>query len=162
MRVEVSLDGGQTWLETELLDDPDDVSDSDSDERKHPRVLPDGSLASSTASALHSSPSTEKEKEVGESLHETYAWSRWRVRLPAERVLEAVAQLPGPKGEDASNTETQGEGRRGVELHVMCRATDSSYGTQPLDVAPIWNMRGLLHTAAHRISLNLNLNLNPS
>ena len=94
-------------------------------------------------------PPDRRLKESAELPHEKYAWTRWRVRLPAERVLEAARA----EAADGSNTRT----REARTLHVMCRATDSSYGTQPLDVAPIWNMRGLLHTAVHRITLNLNV-----
>ena len=152
MRVELSLDGGATWLETELLDSA--ASESDSEEQRHPRVLSDGSIAadaepeSETRTAFKSaSARSSPEKEGAELPHEKYAWTRWRVRLPAERVLEAA------RAEAAEGSKTRTRDAR--TLHVMCRATDSSYGTQPLDVAPIWNMRGLLHTAVHRIILNV-------
>ena len=153
MRVELSLDGGATWLETQLLDSAESASGSQ--EQRHPRVLPDGSIAadaepeSETRTAFKSASaiSSIAPEEGAELPHEKYAWTRWRVRLPAERVLEA-AQAEAAGGSDTRT-------RDGRTLHVMCRATDSSYGTQPLDVAPIWNMRGLLHTAIHRITLNL-------
>lgn len=153
MRVEVSLDGGATWLETQLLDSGESASDSQ--EQRHPRVLPDGSIAadrepeSETRTAFKTASARSSPEESAELPHEKYAWTRWRVRLPAERVLEAARA----EAVDGSNTRT----REARTLHVMCRATDSSYGTQPLDVAPIWNMRGLLHTAVHRITLNLNV-----
>jgi sulfite oxidase len=37
------------------------------------------------------------------------------------------------------------------ELDIQCKAVDSSYNVQPDSIAPIWNMRGLLNNAWHRI-----------
>uniref|UniRef100_T1INN5 Sulfite oxidase n=1 Tax=Strigamia maritima TaxID=126957 RepID=T1INN5_STRMM len=37
------------------------------------------------------------------------------------------------------------------KLEICCRAVDSSYNNQPDSVAPIWNLRGVLNNAWHRI-----------
>ncbi|CAI5743922.1 unnamed protein product [Peronospora destructor] len=36
-------------------------------------------------------------------------------------------------------------------LDIMCKAVDASYNVQPDTIAPIWNMRGVLNNAWHRI-----------
>lgn len=56
-----------------------------------------------------------------------WAWSLWE------------ATLPIPQGVD--------------KLDIVCKAVDSSYNVQPDTVAPIWNLRGVLSNAWHRISV---------
>ncbi|KAK2821423.1 hypothetical protein Q7C36_020766 [Tachysurus vachellii] len=41
------------------------------------------------------------------------------------------------------------------ELEVVCKAIDSSYNTQPDSVAPIWNLRGVLSNAWHRVRVKV-------
>ncbi|KAM3935203.1 sulfite oxidase, mitochondrial isoform 2-T2 [Leptodactylus fuscus] len=41
------------------------------------------------------------------------------------------------------------------EMKVICKAVDSSYNVQPDTVAPIWNLRGVLNNAWHRISVKV-------
>ncbi|XP_075708238.1 sulfite oxidase, mitochondrial [Rhinoderma darwinii] len=41
------------------------------------------------------------------------------------------------------------------ELTIICKAVDSSYNVQPDTVAPIWNLRGVLNNAWHRISVTV-------
>lgn len=45
---------------------------------------------------------------------------------------------------------------RGKEITVLCRATDASYGTQPEQAAPIWNLRGLNCNCWHRVTVKHN------
>ncbi|TMW55782.1 hypothetical protein Poli38472_010664 [Pythium oligandrum] len=40
-------------------------------------------------------------------------------------------------------------------LDVMCKAVDSSYNVQPDTIAPIWNMRGVLNNAWHRVRVDV-------
>ncbi|XP_076124210.1 sulfite oxidase, mitochondrial [Alosa pseudoharengus] len=61
---------------------------------------------------------------------QAWAWKLWEVTVP----------LP---------TETQ-------ELEIMCKAVDNSYNTQPDTVAPIWNLRGVLSNAWHRVKVKIN------
>ncbi|XP_063071650.1 sulfite oxidase, mitochondrial [Engraulis encrasicolus] len=42
------------------------------------------------------------------------------------------------------------------ELEIMCKAVDNSYNTQPDTVAPIWNLRGVLSNAWHRVTVKIN------
>ncbi len=57
-------------------------------------------------------------------------WTRWHLDLPLPK------DHSGP-------------------LEVCCRAVDSSYNTQPDTVAPIWNMRGIVNNAWHRINISV-------
>eukprot|EP00418_Pyrodinium_bahamense_P062864 CAMPEP_0179095684 /NCGR_PEP_ID=MMETSP0796-20121207/43945_1 /TAXON_ID=73915 /ORGANISM="Pyrodinium bahamense, Strain pbaha01" /LENGTH=646 /DNA_ID=CAMNT_0020793379 /DNA_START=99 /DNA_END=2039 /DNA_ORIENTATION=+ len=43
------------------------------------------------------------------------------------------------------------EDMRGKKVTVLCRATDSSYNTQPERAEPIWNLRGLNCNCWHRV-----------
>ncbi|KAF0699780.1 Aste57867_9661 [Aphanomyces stellatus] len=38
-----------------------------------------------------------------------------------------------------------------TELNILCKAVDASYNVQPDTIAPIWNMRGVLNNAWHRV-----------
>ncbi|XP_056130982.1 sulfite oxidase, mitochondrial [Lampris incognitus] len=41
------------------------------------------------------------------------------------------------------------------ELEIVCKAVDNSYNTQPDSVAPIWNLRGVLSNAWHRVKVKV-------
>lgn len=58
-----------------------------------------------------------------------WAWKLWELTLP----LPAGAQ----------------------QLDVVCKAVDSSYNMQPDTVAPIWNLRGVLSNAWHRVKVKI-------
>lgn len=40
-------------------------------------------------------------------------------------------------------------------LDISCKAVDSSYNVQPDTIAPIWNMRGVLNNAWHRVHVDV-------
>uniref|UniRef100_K3XA62 sulfite oxidase n=1 Tax=Globisporangium ultimum (strain ATCC 200006 / CBS 805.95 / DAOM BR144) TaxID=431595 RepID=K3XA62_GLOUD len=40
-------------------------------------------------------------------------------------------------------------------LDITCKAVDSSYNVQPDTIAPIWNMRGVLNNAWHRVGVEV-------
>ncbi|XP_012696563.1 sulfite oxidase, mitochondrial [Clupea harengus] len=61
---------------------------------------------------------------------QAWAWKLWEATVP----LPAEAQ----------------------ELEIMCKAVDNSYNTQPDTVGPIWNLRGVLSNAWHRVKVNIN------
>lgn len=42
----------------------------------------------------------------------------------------------------------------GNEIELVCKAVDSAYNSQPDGAANIWNLRGLLNNAWHRISIH--------
>lgn len=41
------------------------------------------------------------------------------------------------------------------ELEIVCKAVDSSYNAQPDTVSPIWNLRGVLSNAWHRVKVKV-------
>lgn len=41
------------------------------------------------------------------------------------------------------------------QLDITCKAVDSSYNVQPDTIAPIWNMRGVLNNAWHRVHVDV-------
>ncbi|XP_034022720.1 sulfite oxidase, mitochondrial [Thalassophryne amazonica] len=41
------------------------------------------------------------------------------------------------------------------ELEIVCKAVDSSYNMQPDTVPPIWNLRGVLSNAWHRVKVKI-------
>ena len=66
----------------------------------------------------------------GQSLYKAYAWSLWEVTVPI------------PEGEKGA-----------VEL--ICKAVDVSYNVQPDSVEGIWNLRGVLNNAWHRVKVTV-------
>lgn len=94
IRVDLSLDGGQSWHVAELS----------------------------------------KEDQPPRPPHHTYSWTTWKVDLP----LKPGSSL-----------------HQGKEYEIICRATDSSYNTQPRDARDIWNFRGLLNNSWHRVKVRL-------
>ncbi|XP_057556718.1 sulfite oxidase, mitochondrial isoform X2 [Hippopotamus amphibius kiboko] len=67
----------------------------------------------------------------GEEQHarKAWAWRLWQL------------QAPVPAGKK--------------ELNIVCKAVDDSYNVQPDTVAPIWNLRGVLNNAWHRIHVHV-------
>ncbi|KAE8892472.1 Sulfite oxidase [Phytophthora fragariae] len=41
------------------------------------------------------------------------------------------------------------------KLDILCKAVDASYNVQPDTIAPIWNMRGVLNNAWHRVHVTM-------
>ncbi|XP_059186046.1 sulfite oxidase, mitochondrial [Centropristis striata] len=60
---------------------------------------------------------------------QAWAWKLWEVTAP----LPAEAQ----------------------ELEIVCKAVDNSYNMQPDTVPPIWNLRGVLSNAWHRVTVKI-------
>lgn len=40
-------------------------------------------------------------------------------------------------------------------IELICKATDNAYNTQPDSVAGVWNLRGVLNNAWHRVKLQV-------
>ncbi|GIL59243.1 hypothetical protein Vafri_13880 [Volvox africanus] len=64
-----------------------------------------------------------------------WAWTLWEATLP----------LPKPAA----------EGNGPATLQLVCKAVDSSYNNQPDTISPIWNLRGIVNNAWHRVSVPL-------
>lgn len=67
---------------------------------------------------------------MDQSFSRQWAWCLWQA---------SVAVPKGHKG----------------PLELICKATDSSYNSQPDTVAPIWNLRGVVNNAWHRVQVNV-------
>ncbi|XP_076457669.1 sulfite oxidase-like [Babylonia areolata] len=67
----------------------------------------------------------------GQSPYRSWAWSLW----------EATVPLP------------QGAAARGGEVELVCKAVDIAYNVQPDSVEGIWNLRGVLSNAWHRVKV---------
>lgn len=94
VRVDVSIDGGNTWKIAELKG-----SDKGGD----------GGVAPPPGQA--------------------WAWKLWELTVP----------LP----DDVK------------QMEIVCKAVDSSYNMQPDTILPIWNLRGVLSNAWHRVSVRI-------
>ena len=66
-----------------------------------------------------------------QDLEHMWAWTLWSVELPITDETLAV----------------------GHRLELICKATDRAFNTQPETPSGIWNVRGLLNNAWHRVSL---------
>jgi sulfite oxidase len=43
-----------------------------------------------------------------------------------------------------------------MQVELWVKAVDSSYNTQPERFENVWNLRGVLNTAYHRVRVNIN------
>ncbi|KAK7915447.1 hypothetical protein WMY93_011208 [Mugilogobius chulae] len=78
---------------------------------------------------LKSSDEGQEDKNSTPAPGQAWAWKLWELTVP----------LP----EDAA------------EMEVVCKAVDSSYNVQPDSILPIWNLRGVLSNAWHRVKVKI-------
>ncbi|KAK3305628.1 Oxidoreductase, molybdopterin-binding domain-containing protein [Chaetomium strumarium] len=116
-RVDVSLDGGRTWDQAELVDD----------------------CGSGNCFG-----------------NKTWTWKRWRYvgKLP---VLSLPTTTAPPDGNNtaAGKGDCHDDSRKGPKhcTTLVVKATDDAYNTQPESHKPIYNVRGNLATAWHRVKI---------
>ncbi|XP_074905732.1 sulfite oxidase, mitochondrial [Buteo buteo] len=102
----------------------------------------------------------------GELTVKGYAWSgggREVVRVDVSldggrtwRVARLTGERPVPGRAWAwALWELQAPVTAGAELEIICKAVDGSYNVQPDTVAPIWNLRGVLSNAWHRVHVTV-------
>ncbi|TPX55357.1 hypothetical protein PhCBS80983_g05381 [Powellomyces hirtus] len=60
-----------------------------------------------------------------------WAWSHWDAKIPVSSTI------------------------KGKEVEIVCKAVDDSYNSQPEKMEGIWNMRGVLSTAWHRVTVKV-------
>ncbi|KAG7472028.1 hypothetical protein MATL_G00104240 [Megalops atlanticus] len=104
-----------------------------------------------------------------------YAWSgggrevvRVDVSLDGGRTWHVAELRSGEKGQEAAASPPPGRAwawklwevtaplpPAAQELEIVCKAVDSSYNVQPDTVAPIWNLRGVLSNAWHRVRVKV-------
>ncbi|XP_057292466.1 sulfite oxidase-like [Hydractinia symbiolongicarpus] len=73
---------------------------------------------------------TAKINQTDQDIYDTFSWALWECILPIP---------PNHNG----------------KMEILCRAVDSSCNTQPETVAPIWNLRGVLNNAWHKMTLKV-------
>ncbi|KAG7477434.1 hypothetical protein MATL_G00069530 [Megalops atlanticus] len=115
------------------------------------------------------------DRSAGELTVKGYAWSgggrevvRVDVSLDGGRTWQVAQLQGGDKQEGPAEAPPLGrawawklweltaplpEGAQ--ELEIMCKAVDNSYNMQPDSVAPIWNLRGVLSNAWHRVTVRV-------
>ncbi|CAN0014311.1 unnamed protein product [Bubo scandiacus] len=102
----------------------------------------------------------------GELTVKGYAWSgggREVVRVDVSldggrtwRVARLAGERPAPGRAWAWVLwELEAPVTAGAELEIVCKAVDGSYNVQPDTVAPIWNLRGVLSNAWHRVRVTV-------
>ena len=68
-----------------------------------------------------------------QKVHREWAWTLYDVTIP----IEAQSKH---------------------EIELVCKAIDSSHNQQPESAEGIWNIRGLIHNAWHRVTVKLPTN----
>lgn len=73
--------------------------------------------------------STAELKKLDQKQGQEWAWTLWEADMP----------IPENK----------------KEFQLCARAVDTSYNTQPSDVGPMWNLRGILNNSWHRVTVKV-------
>ena len=148
IRVDVSPDGGRSWLAARLLPAPG---------------APDGEAARAAARARGLEPPFVY--PTGQEPGRAWGWTLWEADVP----LPEEMPLGGEGGHEAGGGgegAAAGSGGGGAarpnkpppqqqELELCVKATDSSYNTQPESSLSIWNPRGVVNNAWHRVRVLL-------
>lgn len=102
VRVDVSIDGGETWMTAKLDDQPKDSEGN-----------PDFTFR-----------------------NQVWSWSRWSLEVPVpEEILR----------------------ERNGSLELLCRCFDAAYNSQPERAETIWNVRGVVNNAWHRVKIGVEI-----
>ncbi|EPE34677.1 Oxidoreductase molybdopterin-binding protein [Glarea lozoyensis ATCC 20868] len=83
-----------------------------------------------------------EEQELGSS-SKHWAWKQWRYTIPSYTISDAKS-----KSENL-------EGKKKAKMTLVVKATDEAYNTQPEKFEPIYNVRGNLAVAWHRVPLSV-------
>jgi len=78
---------------------------------------------------------TQLHKVPGQKPGRAWAWTLW----------EAEVTLPTPPANSKGPH----------QVCLICKATDASYNTQPDSVAGVWNLRGVVNNAWHRVGISV-------
>ena len=96
-----------------------------------------------------------------------WAWTLWEATIPLPDTFRAYARLNAEPlgGADAALRRTQsaqakaapgsGPVRTPLTLEIVCKATDTSCNSQPESLEGIWNLRGILNNAWHRVTVQV-------
>jgi sulfite oxidase len=69
------------------------------------------------------------------SLYKSWDWTLWQIKLPVSHLMK-------------------GDGKE-ADINLVCKATDSSYSSQPESFEGIWNFRGVLSNAWSRVNVKI-------
>ena len=128
-RVDVSGDGGATWVTATL---------------QHGHGNNNGRDSSGISSASDNSSSFEGHKSIG---GKSYGWTLWSVETLA--VVPQASSHPSSKA--SSSSVKGGPASRSMARQVVCRAWDEAGNTQPENA--VWNLRGVMNNAWSRVDL---------
>lgn len=81
-------------------------------------------------------------------LHRAWAWTLW------ECDLDLAAASASTNAASGTSTDRSADRNRQC-VQLVCRATDASYNVQPDSVAGVWNIRGILNNAWHRVTVTV-------
>ena len=96
-----------------------------------------------------------------------WAWTLWEATIPlpcsfreyaAARAtpMDAVdAALRRTRAAQAKAAPGSGPVRTPLTLEIVCKATDTSCNSQPESLEGIWNLRGILNNAWHRVTVQV-------
>jgi sulfite oxidase len=124
IRVDLSPDGGKTWVAARLLPAPG-----------APDV--EAARASAKAQGLEAPFVYPTGQEPGRA----WGWTLWEADVPLPEV--------------GAGTESSSSSAPLRELELCVKATDSTYNTQPESSLSIWNPRGVVNNAWHRVRVLL-------
>ncbi|PFH31687.1 putative sulfite oxidase [Besnoitia besnoiti] len=137
VRVDVSLDGGKTWVTADLQLRPDEEEEEDSDD------------ARKTETPARDEPEPDK----------AWSWVLWTATLPlpSSSVLAALAGSSSSacSQPNSRSTEERREKLKNglIPLQLLCRAVDAKSNSQPETCGPLWNSRGCLNNSWHAVTV---------
>ncbi|KAJ3090437.1 hypothetical protein HK102_003759 [Quaeritorhiza haematococci] len=132
-RVDVSADGGKTWMEANLTREKDVI-------RQMQEQQP--------SSSVPSPPGRNRE----------WGWTKWNAQVPLpSNVVDSLQQL---KQQQQQQQQKQGgsgpktcHDLKGDFVEIVARAVDTSYNVQP--EKHVYNVRGFLSTGWHRVPVKV-------
>ena len=95
-----------------------------------------------------------------------WAWTLWEATIPLPdsfkeyarryaKPLDATAMVAKTRSAVAAATPGSGPVRTPLALEIVCKATDTACNSQPETVDGIWNLRGILNNAWHRVTVQV-------
>jgi sulfite oxidase len=136
VRVDVSTNDGKTWDQADLVDESDSPT-----------------LPATSQNTDHSQlPQSNNAKH--------WAWKQWTYTIPSYTISDAkkpITNSPNdsPLTKDHSENKDASEKKKKAKMILVAKATDEAYNTQPENFEPIYNVRGNLAVAWHRVPLRV-------
>jgi sulfite oxidase len=77
-------------------------------------------------------------EQASPSSGRAWAWTHWSIDMPRSMLGAGVAKAGG-------------------KTELICRAVDTGYNVQPELELPLWNLRGILNNAWHRVPVTVDV-----